>query len=229
MAETLNIAQFCPETYTLGPGKRSAIWVQGCPFTCPNCVSPDWIPIKPANLITVEQLAMRILSAGDLEGVTLSGGEPMLQAAALASLVRAVRAQRPTLSAICFSGFTLEQLRRKSAAERGIEELLGQLDVLIDGLYVERLNNGRGLRGSSNQRIHFLTPRYQHLREEFEHSPRQVEMQVSPGELLMVGVPSAHTLAAFRRAAAKLNFRRERPDADGNGLETRRHHGISRE
>ena len=118
---TLNLAQVCPETRALGPGKRFAIWVQGCPFNCLGCIAPDWIPIKLSNLISVEQMAGRILAVNGLEGVTLSGGEPMLQAEALSELIQLVRASNHSLSAIAFSGFTLEQLRKKSAGDRAID------------------------------------------------------------------------------------------------------------
>lgn len=203
MSETLNIAQVCPETSALGPGRRFVLWVQGCPFSCKGCVSPDWIPIKPAGAVPVEDLSRRITSAEGLEGVTISGGEPMLQAAGLARLLTVVRKARPHCSAIAFTGFTLERLRAMAAYNPGIASLLGQLDVLIDGLYVKELDDGRGLRGSSNQRVHFLTERYRHLRREFERGPRRVEMHLLTGDLLLVGVPSAASLKAFHDVAAR--------------------------
>jgi len=198
MSEVLNIAQLCPETYVLGPGKRFVVWAQGCPFRCVDCVAPDWIPNHPNNLISIEDLAQRILAVKELEGITLSGGEPMLQAEGLAKLIRRVRRVNPDLSAIAFSGFTLAQLRRKARTERSVAELLPQLDVLIDGLYRPDLNDNLGLRGSSNQRIHFLTTRYEKRKEMFETQPRQVEIHLLTGELLMVGVPAAGSLQAFR-------------------------------
>lgn len=201
--ETLNVAQICPETSALGPGRRFVVWVQGCPFSCEGCVSPDWIPIRPASAVAVADLARRVIAADGLEGLTISGGEPMLQAAALARLLMTVRAARPGLSAIAFSGFTLERLRAAAADDPGIDSLLGQLDVLIDGLYVKGLDDGCGLRGSSNQRVHFLTGRYQDLKYEFERGPRRVEMHLLTEELLLVGVPSPAALKAFRTVAAR--------------------------
>ena len=197
MAESLNIAQLCPETRVLGPGKRFVIWVQGCPFRCPECVAPDWIPIENKNLVSINDLADRITAIHDLEGVTLSGGEPMLQAEGLATLVRQVHTLRPDLSVIAFSGFTLRQLQRKARTDPGIRELLNELDVLIDGLYRADLNDDSGLRGSSNQRIHFLTPRYRNRKAELEQRPRDIEIHTLAKELLMVGVPSAKSLKIF--------------------------------
>jgi anaerobic ribonucleoside-triphosphate reductase activating protein len=198
MTETLNIAQICPETRVLGPGKRFVIWVQGCPFSCAECVAPNWIPIEINRLVSIDDLAERITGAQDLEGITLSGGEPMLQAEGLATLVRRVHKARPNLSVIAFSGFTLGQLRKRARLKPGIGELLDQLDVLIDGLYHADLNDDLGLRGSSNQRIRFLTARYRNRKAEFEHRSREIEIHALEKEMLMVGVPSAKSLKIFQ-------------------------------
>lgn len=205
MVETINIAQLCPATYALGPGKRFVVWVQGCPFNCNGCVSPDWIPIKPNRVMSIDELAHRITANDGLEGITISGGEPMLQAEALASLIRRVRDVCPTLSTIAFSGFTSGQLQKRSAIEPSVGDLLSQLDVLIDGLYRSDLNDDLGLRGSSNQRVHFLTPRYRNLKEEFEQKPRAVEVHLLKSEMLMIGVPPAKSLQTFSSLALHLN------------------------
>lgn len=204
MVETINIAQLCPETYALGPGKRFVIWVQGCPFNCNDCVSPDWIPIRTNQAMMIEELVERISGAQGLEGITISGGEPMLQAGALASMIRRVHNVCHGLSAIAFTGFTLEQLRKRSLIEPSISDLLSQLDVLIDGLYRPELNDDLGLRGSSNQRVHFLTARYRDLKDEFENQPRAVEVHLLKNEMLMVGVPSAKSLETFHSLALQL-------------------------
>jgi len=194
MTEALNIAQICPETYALGPGKRFVVWVQGCPFDCAGCIAPDWIPIREAQIVPVRELVDRILATEDLEGITISGGEPMLQASCLARLLSEVRTVRPDLSAIAFSGFKLEQLKRKAITDASIASLLGQLDVLIDGLYRQELDNGRGLRGSPNQRTHFLTDRYKHLVGEFENGDRNPEIHLLTEGLLLVGIPTQGAL-----------------------------------
>lgn len=121
----------------------------------------------------------------------------MLQAEGLATLIRRIRQERPELSTIAFSGFTLKQLRRRARLEPDVNRFLNELDVLIDGLYRKDLNDDRGLRGSSNQRVHFLTPRYANLKEQFERQSRETELHVLSRELLMVGVPSAKSLQTF--------------------------------
>jgi anaerobic ribonucleoside-triphosphate reductase activating protein len=79
--------------------------------------------------------------------------------------------------------------------------------VLIDGLYVKGLDDGLGMRGSSNQRVHFLTDRYAALREVFESRVRQVEVHLLSDGLLMVGVPTRRALETFSSLAGEMKSR----------------------
>lgn len=192
----LNVAAICRKTRALGPGVRSVVWVQGCPFRCRGCIAPEWIPLRPARLVSPEDLANE-LPLAEVDGLTFSGGEPMLQAAGLARLAQLARQVRPNLSIICYTGFTLEELTCQPPYP-GVTDLLQQTDVLIDGLYVEELNDDRGLRGSSNQRIHFLTDRLKG--EDLESCVRRVEVHVQEEYVLLVGIPSRQALKAFEVA-----------------------------
>ena len=181
----LNVAAICPRTRVLGPGRRFVIWVQGCCFDCPQCISPAWRAIKPAKLFTIPELSEAILQTSEIEGITLSGGEPMLQARKLHQLVSRVKAAR-TLTVICYTGFTLEALREAGAQE--VMDLLESIDVLIDGPYIDELNNDSGLRGSSNQRVHFLTGIYKNHEYQFLNGQRHLEMHLFEARLLTVGI-----------------------------------------
>jgi anaerobic ribonucleoside-triphosphate reductase activating protein len=178
----LNVAETCRATRALGPGVRAVVWVQGCPFRCRGCIAPDWIPDRPARRVDVADLADELLADPDVEGFTFSGGEPMAQAPALAALIRTAR-ERRALSLVCFTGYKLEELRAKSE----VEPLLREVDVLIDGRYVEAKNDDRGLRGSSNQRIHHLSGRLTGF--PFDTGPRRAEIRLRGDEALLVGVP----------------------------------------
>ncbi|MBR8837646.1 MAG: radical SAM protein [Stigonema ocellatum SAG 48.90 = DSM 106950] len=193
----LNLAEICPSTHTLGPGQRFVVWVQGCCFNCPGCVSPTWIPQTQATLVEPLPLANYIISQPGIDGITVSGGEPMLQAAALSELFSYLRQQRD-LSIICYSGFTYEQLQAKS--EPAISQVLNQIDVLIDGLYVAQLNDNQGRRGSSNQVIHFLTQRHVKEADFFTQQPRDVEIHVREASALIVGVPPINFSSHFKHA-----------------------------
>ena len=193
----LNIAEICPATRTLGPGQRFVIWVQGCCFRCRDCVSPEWIPQKQATLVDPRRLGDRILSVPGTEGLTVSGGEPMLQAAALSELFTYLRQHRD-LSIICFTGFSLEQLQAKSSP--AINQVLALIDVLIDGLYISELNDNKGWRGSSNQVVHFLTPRHMSEASLFASRKRDVEIHMRDESALMVGVPPHNFSSNFKQA-----------------------------
>jgi len=197
-SNTINLAAFCPRTRTHGPGLRAVVWVQGCPHKCIGCIAPEWQERRTAKMMSVDDLAQRIAALPDITGLTLSGGEPMLQASALANLVEKVRLQRPALDVICFTGYTMNALLARAAlGESEIERLLGQVDVLIDGPYIEAQNNGIGLRGSTNQVVHRLTEQGRSLAYDFENSPRQVEIFIDDGQYLFTGVPPAGILGSL--------------------------------
>ena len=180
------------KTTALGPGTRAVIWVQGCPLHCPGCISPDWIPFKPAIQLTPQQVVDSLL-LDEITGLTFSGGEPMEQAGALAEVVRLAR-QRRDLDVICFTGYRYETLLKKPA-DSGIPNLLQVVDVLIDGPYINEKNNSIGLRGSTNQRIIHLTDRLR--ASKLEHQTRKIEFKIDDGSLTMVGIPTPGIASAL--------------------------------
>jgi anaerobic ribonucleoside-triphosphate reductase activating protein len=201
----LNVAATVAATQALGPGLRAVVWVQGCCFNCPGCVSPEWIPKNLARLVRPEDLAVELLARQDIDGFTFSGGEPMLQAAGLAHLVQTARRQRD-LTVISFSGFTLAQLLQRQEKMPGVAEFLGEIDVLIDGLYVAGKNDNQGMRGSANQRIHYLSGR---LRDyDFDKNPRQSEIHIGDGYAFLVGVPATQVLDSFNQALEQAQKRK---------------------
>jgi anaerobic ribonucleoside-triphosphate reductase activating protein len=185
-------------TYTLGPGFRYAIWVQGCPFRCIGCMTPDSQPFQGGEILSVDALATSILNTDNLEGLTVSGGEPFTQAEGLALLIRKVRQQRD-VGVIVYTGYTLSHLHNKANNDKGIAELLRQTDLLIDGLYVERYNTGEPLRGSSNQQLQQLTDRYQTAMTIYEpNQARQVEIHLTERTAMLVGIPSIQQTALWQ-------------------------------
>jgi anaerobic ribonucleoside-triphosphate reductase activating protein len=153
----LNIMGYVDESEVNGPGCRAVIWVQGCLRECPGCYNPASWSFEMNQLVSVEHLAERILANPNNEGVTFSGGEPFWQAPALAALAKQVKAQG--LNVISFTGFTLERLQSEYGPA-GAQDLLDQLDLLIDGAYVESLavHDPNSLVSSSNQRVHLFNP-----------------------------------------------------------------------
>ncbi|WP_254568864.1 4Fe-4S single cluster domain-containing protein [Oscillatoria sp. HE19RPO] len=151
----LNIMGYVDESEVNGPGTRSVVWVQGCLRECPGCFNPESWAFEANQLIAIDELADKILSNSRNQGVTFSGGEPFWQATALAELGKKVKAAG--LNLMSFTGFTLAELQSPSAPV-GAGALLDQLDILIDGPYVESLaiHSPESPVSSRNQRIHIF-------------------------------------------------------------------------
>lgn len=194
----LNVAHLVSATLALGPGLRAALWLQGCPFHCPGCISPEWIPQQPNRLVAPADLLDELLVHPDIDGLTFSGGEPMLQAAGLAELIRLAHIRRPSLTVICFTGYMLEDLQSERYNLPAVHELLAWVDVLIDGPYIAIQDNNRGLRGSFNQHIHYLSERLAGY--DLENGPRRAEIRIINGQVLLVGVPPKGVLHSFQQA-----------------------------
>jgi anaerobic ribonucleoside-triphosphate reductase activating protein len=195
----LNVALTVCSTHALGPGLRAVVWVQGCCFRCPDCISTEWIPMQIARLVSPEELVEELIRNSPVNGVTISGGEPMLQAAGLSEFLRLGRLIRD-LTVVCFTGFEIEELQAKTSLP-GVAEFLDKIDVLIDGKYISSMNDGIGLRGSTNQRIHRLTGRLAEI--DFENMPRRIELRVKDRTAIMVGVPPSGFVHAFDQAVSQ--------------------------
>ncbi|PMB05278.1 radical SAM protein [Fischerella thermalis CCMEE 5198] len=180
----LNIMGYVDESEVNGPGCRAVIWVQGCLRECPGCFNPESWSFEINQLVSVDSLAEKILSNPRNQGVTFSGGEPFWQAAALANLARKVKAAG--LNVMSFSGFTLEQLQSEYAPA-GSQELLEQLDILIDGPYIQSLalNSPDSPVSSSNQRAHVFNPA---LQDKISWASNQIEIHIfKDGSRLVTG------------------------------------------
>lgn len=153
----LNIHAFLPVSYANGPGARAVVWTQGCFLRCPGCSNPLTHSHRPRILVDPEQLASSILAIQGIEGLTVSGGEPFEQAPAVGHLCRAVR--EGGLSVMVFTGWRYESICQYH--DRTAKSLLKQIDILVDGPFIQHLADRHLLwRGSHNQKIRFLTDRY---------------------------------------------------------------------
>lgn len=199
-APLLSIAQIVPDTQAEGPGRRFAVWVQGCPLRCAGCCNPEMLRFEGGAPADPDALAARALATPGLEGVSLLGGEPFAQAEASAAFARAARAGG--LSVMVFSGFALAELLEK--AEQGfpgVRALLDACDLLVDGRY-DRTRPDRTRRwiGSTNQTLHLLTDRYRGKERLFD-APNTVEIRLRGGDLVVNGWPEAAArVAPWRRA-----------------------------
>ncbi len=184
----------------LGPGRRAVVWVQGCSRRCPGCVAPEMQPHNGGEAVDPEALARKILAAHP-DGITVSGGEPAEQAAAVAALLAPLRAAG--LNVILYSGWQRGELAADCLP--GSAALLALTDWLIDGDYRQELDDGRPLAGSSNQTVHRLTPAGERM-----EAPEQREWQLEldgDGNLALTGLPPPGFVTNFRRRLAQSGLR----------------------
>lgn len=136
-----------------GPGFRYTIFVQGCPHHCEGCHNQHTHAFNGGYDGDTDKLFEVIVKNPLLDGVTLSGGEPMCQAKSLACLAGRIK-EETRLNIICYTGFTYEYLKENSNEENGYNELLQNLDYLIDGKFEQdKKSYELRFKGSSNQRI----------------------------------------------------------------------------
>ncbi len=174
----------------LGPGNRFVIWTQGCLRRCKGCASPEHQPLDGGYLVDTKELSNQICSCLSIDGITISGGEPFLQAEVLIDLLSRVKEVRPELTVIVFTGNKLEEL-----TDLDSKVFLGKIDLLIDGEYIPEFNDGIGLRGSNNQRFRFLTDRLASYRNELESGDRMTETYWADEKrqrMVTIGVPRLH-------------------------------------
>lgn len=149
-SKVIRVCGIEPESIVDGPGFRYVLFVQGCPHHCHGCHNPESWSFDGGYEMTVDQIFEEIESKQGLRGVTFSGGEPFEQVPALLDLAKKIKAAGLTL--MSYSGYTLEELEGRHDA--ATDELLGLLDMLVDGRYDESLRNLTLVYcGSENQRV----------------------------------------------------------------------------
>lgn len=206
----LLIAAVKPRCRVLGPGERFVIWVQGCPFSCPGCVAESMRSFDAGKVVSVAELEAAILRTEGIEGITVSGGEPFLQAEELADLFGRIRRQKD-LGIIVYTGFYYERLKGLASEHGEIAEMLSHIDLLIDGPYEEQNNLNYGLKGSVNQRALAFTERYQndlHLYND-AGSVRKSELYQDEAGTFMAGVPSKDMEQKWKALKARTGGRKE--------------------
>jgi anaerobic ribonucleoside-triphosphate reductase activating protein len=197
---TVRIHAVEPRSRANGPGARFVVWFQGCTLGCPGCFNPTTHDAAAGRAVAIDELIDQLTRAsrgagtpmalpagrvakrpvGSIEGLSLSGGEPLQQPEAARALLDAARGLG--LSTLAFSGYAIEEIR----ALPGGPAVLDRLDVLIDGRYRAGERLATGLRGSANQRIQLLTGRYS--RADVEATP-VAEIRIGPtGDVILTGV-----------------------------------------
>lgn len=135
-----------------GEGIRTVIWTQGCPHHCPGCHNPETFSFAGGFEVEVQDIIKQISELEIQDGITFSGGDPFVQSEECAEIAKA--AKKLGLSTWAYTGYTFDELLIKRQENKGIEEFMNNLDVIIDGRFVlEEKSYDIYYRGSRNQRI----------------------------------------------------------------------------
>lgn len=182
-----------------GPGSRAVIWLQGCSLNCPGC----WNPLSHSleggmkvEIASAVEWVVDLHTKGLIDGLTISGGEPMEQAGALLAFLQALRLRVPEISIGAFSGYTEKELANGAFLSRNANPPLHQADLWrairqhLDFAVLGRFNGHRPthqpLVSSQNQDLLLLSDR--HSSSDF--SPLSVEFTIdSQGITQITGFP----------------------------------------
>ena len=178
----LRVFNILKNTKVEGPETRYCIWVQGCSRHCKGCQAVHTWSHSGGVLYKVNDIIADIKKQKNIEGVTFLGGEPFEQAEALGIIAKAVK--KEGLGVLCFTGGLLEELQQKKEDKI----LLENIDFLIEGAFeADKVDYSRPWCGSTNQRYHFLTNRYNE--EIFEKYKNKIEINISKnGTIFMNGM-----------------------------------------
>ena len=190
-----------------GPGNRLVFWFQGCPIRCSGCMNKDFWDFSGGKEYDLKAL-QDIIEAltGEIEGITLTGGEPLAQiegAIALAKLAKDLG-----LTVVCFTGYTIEEI--DSGILPGAKKLLRYLDILIEGRFIPELGGNYLWRGSANQRVIFLTKRYESWKG-LLHRGGVSELKVSAQGVKVVTTLTDKFWRIFTRKLEERGLNKSRP------------------
>lgn len=150
----IRIAGYVDDSIVDGPGIRFTIFTQGCAHHCFNCHNPETWDFDKGKDVDIDELISKINRNPLLQGITLSGGDPLYQVNACLELVKKVKELNSDLDIIIYTGFTFEELAINFKKNNDLLSLLKLSDILIDGKYEDSLRDlTLRFRGSSNQRV----------------------------------------------------------------------------
>ncbi len=180
----ISLARMYYPVKSLGPGNRVGIWLTGCNRRCFRCISPELQKYDSSKEVQISEIMKMIQRIeGTIDGFTISGGEPFLKPSGLNALVQAVSTVNDDI--LIYTGYKIEQLLAKKNDD--INSVLATCSVLIDGPYIDKLNDSRGLRGSSNQRCFIF--KHNDKYEGIETSDRILQNIVYGNKVLTIGIP----------------------------------------
>ena len=184
----MNVARILYPVRVLGPGNRVGIWLCGCSRGCKGCSNPELWVQRPEYEIEPEKVFMlvnQINAQHEIDGFTISGGEPMDQPKELAKLLEMIRPLSEDV--LIYTGYQFKELEGRK--DKWTDFILQNAAVLIDGAYIESLNGNAVLRGSSNQQIHILKSRLcERYAQFFNTAQNQIQNFTTGDGIISVGI-----------------------------------------
>ena len=178
------IARILYPVRVLGPGDRIGIWFAGCPHHCAGCSNPELWEQRAqwrTESRSVMKLIRMISDQKPVDGITITGGDPLFQPDALKELLQELKLI--TRDILVYTGYDYEEIRNNH------EDVLNDIAVLIDGKYIEEENHGSLLRGSDNQNILILNKEFQSLYETYLQEATSSIQNFSTGDgIISVGI-----------------------------------------
>jgi anaerobic ribonucleoside-triphosphate reductase activating protein len=165
-----------------GPGNRFTLWTQGCSKGCSDCFNPETWSYKNNISFTPLEIFEHIKEL-DIDGVTITGGDPLEQERELLILLKLLDTLSLSKGVILFSGFTYDEIR----ADKIREECCSYIDVLIDGRYEKDKRISSGIKGSSNQNVIYFSSK---IKEEELLIDQEVEVCLEGDIISVTGFPS---------------------------------------
>ena len=143
-----------------GTGVRTTLFVSGCRNHCKDCFQPETWSFTNGWLFDgkVQNEIIESLKPAYISGLTLLGGDPFEpeNQQALLPFLRALKAQYANKNIWAYTGYLLNEDLIKGGRSycEATEEMLGYIDVLVDGPFVTELKDiTLKFKGSSNQRV----------------------------------------------------------------------------
>ena len=201
-ATTLRIDSLQWPVTVLGYGTRIGIWFQGCSIGCPGCCAKHTWNADEGKAVALTDLFawIRRLPLDEVNGVTITGGEPFEQPEALHRLVAELRSSVDfceELDILCYSGFPWKHLSRRHG------DILRHLDAVIAEPYVESLAP-QWLRGSSNQTIHLLSDLGRRRYAKASGQTNGLQVVAAGDDIRIIGIPNRGDLERMQEKLAGL-------------------------
>lgn len=174
---------------SLGPGKRIVIWTVGCSKHCNNCTNPELWKFDKNKNVSVEAVINFVKDIVDchiVDGITITGGDPLEQLDDLINLVEQLEIISEDI--LVYTGFEYKCFSDLFSDEK-INRLKNKIAVLIDGKYIDSQNDNKSpLIGSTNQKIFFLKEKFREKYKLYSQEERKIQNIYYGKQMISVGI-----------------------------------------